>query len=454
MRKRWVAPQTEWGGAPTGQGPKGSQNAAVGDCLLGVVRGPSSTGTMPQAATTEQSWARSAKLAEFARLKDTVIRMEKSSREQLQLETETQHSFDFMRAEIGRIKQSIAALSSVVDDELASLRSDVGVLREEVGHLVESARAEHSSTASLLAESRAREMRNAEWVQQSFAQAREQVAQLKRDLSDSKAQLLEASGSHTAAVSELSSNLAEVVASTRELQQQVGEFASGARLHVHAPHTAGAPACTRTAHAPCAPQAPRMRPACACACACACPCACACACARARACSMRVQARANSEGVSGNTAARIVATGENRRRLEHEAKVAEEARGDLQREIDALVAWSTQEARPQLARLADTGGLDGVQVRAILALAILAVAILMLWLYLLWLYLLWLYLLWLDGVQALAQSAHDHAATLQQVRHPTPCTPHPMPCTLHPDFTSTPHLSLLTPHPSPLTSGS
>uniref|UniRef100_A0A7S0EM95 Uncharacterized protein n=1 Tax=Phaeocystis antarctica TaxID=33657 RepID=A0A7S0EM95_9EUKA len=262
---------------------------------------------MPQAATTEQSWARSAKLAEFARLKDTVIRMEKSSREQLQLETETQHSFDFMRAEIGRIKQSIAALSSVVDDELASLRSDVGVLREEVGHLVESARAEHSSTASLLAESRAREMRNAEWVQQSFAQAREQVAQLKRDLSDSKAQLLEASGSHTAAVSELSSNLAEVVASTRELQQQ---------------------------------------------------------------------ARANSEGVSGNTAARIVATGENRRRLEHEAKVAEEARGDLQREIDALVAWSTQEARPQLARLADTGGLD--------------------------------------GVQALAQSAHDHAATLQQ----------------------------------------
>lgn len=91
---------------------------------------------------------------------------------------------------------------------------------------------------------------------------------------------------------------------------------------------------------------------------------------------MRVQARANSEGVSGNTAARIVATGENRRRLEHEAKVAEEARGDLQREIDALVAWSTQEARPQLARLADTGGLD--------------------------------------GVQALAQSAHDHAATLQQ----------------------------------------
>ena len=171
-----------------------------------------------------------------------------------------------------------------------------------------------------------------------------------------------------------------------------------------------------------------------------------------RTCPMDVhlQARANSEGVSVNTAARIVATGENRRRLEHEAKVAEEARGDLQREIDALVAWSTQEARPQLARLADTGGLDGVQVRAILALAILAVAILMLWLYLLWLYLLWLYLLWLDGVQALAQSAHDHAATLQQVRHPTPCTPHPMPCTLHPDSTSTPHPSPLTPLPSPL----
>ena len=275
---------------------------------------------MSPTAPTEQSWARSAKLTEFARLKDTVIRMEKSSREQLALETETQHVFDFMRAEIGRIKQSIAALSGVVDDELGSLRSDVGVLREEVRRLIESARAEHSSTASLLAESRARETRNAECVQQSFAQAREQVAQLERHFSDSKAELLEASGSQAAAVSELRSNLAEVVASTRELQQQ---------------------------------------------------------------------ARANSEGVSGNAAAMLAGTGENRRRLEHEAKVAQEARGDLQREIDALVAWSTHEARPQLARLVDTGGLD--------------------------------------GVRAMAQSAHDHAATLQQVRHRTPHALHPAP---------------------------
>ena len=49
--------------------------------------------------------------------------MEKSSREQLELEAETQRVFDFMRAEIGRIKQSIAALSGVVDEELASVRS-------------------------------------------------------------------------------------------------------------------------------------------------------------------------------------------------------------------------------------------------------------------------------------------------------------------------------------------
>ena len=182
-----------------------------------------------------------------------------------------------------------------------------------------------------------------------------------------------------------------------------------------------------------------------------------------RTCPMDVhlQARANSEGVSVNTAARIVATGENRRRLEHEAKVAEEARGDLQREIDALLAWSTQEARPQLARLADTGGLEGVRARVLylprlylprLYLPRLYLPRLYLpWLYLPWLYLLlWLYLLWFDSVQALAQSAHDHAATLQQVRHPTPCTPHPMPCTLHPDSTSTPHPSPLTPLPSPL----
>ena len=273
---------------------------------------------MSHTAPTEQSWARSPRLTEFARLKEAVLRMEKSSREQLELEAETQRVFDFMRAEIGRIKQSIAALSGVVDEELASVRSDVGVLREEVARLIESARAESSSTASFLAESKEREKRNAEWVQQSFAQAREQVAQLERDLSDSKAQLernlsdskaqlLEAGSSQAAAVSELSSNLAEVAASTRELKEQV---------------------------------------------------------------------RANSEGISSNRAGYIDAAGQNRQRLEHEARVAEEGRAELRREIDALAAWCTQEARPQLARLVDAGGLEGVRV--------------------------------------LAQSAHERAATLQQ----------------------------------------
>ena len=262
---------------------------------------------MSHTAPTEQSWARSPRLTEFARLKEAVLRMEKSSREQLELEAETQRVFDFMRAEIGRIKQSIAALSGVVDEELASVRSDVGVLREEVARLIESARAESSSTASFLAESKEREKRNAEWVQQSFAQAREQVAQLERNLSDSKAQLLEAGSSQAAAVSELSSNLAEVAASTRELKEQV---------------------------------------------------------------------RANSEGISSNRAGYIDAAGQNRQRLEHEARVAEEGRAELRREIDALAAWCTQEARPQLARLVDAGGLEGVRV--------------------------------------LAQSAHERAATLQQ----------------------------------------
>ena len=128
-------------------------------------------GRMSHTAPTEQSWARSPRLTEFARLKEAVLRMEKSSREQLELEAETQRVFDFMRAEIGRIKQSIAALSGVVDEELASVRSDMGVLREEVARLIESARAENSSTASFLAESKEREKRNAEWVQQSFAAA-------------------------------------------------------------------------------------------------------------------------------------------------------------------------------------------------------------------------------------------------------------------------------------------
>ena len=72
------------------------------------------------------------------------------------------------------------------------------------------------------------------------------VAQLERDFSDSKAQLLEASGSQVAAVSELRSNLAEVVESTRELQQQAltlmhASHTAGARLDARAPHTPPAP---------------------------------------------------------------------------------------------------------------------------------------------------------------------------------------------------------------------
>ena len=93
---------------------------------------------MSHAAPTEQSWARSAKLTELARLKATVIRLEKSSHEQLALESETQHVVDFMRAELDRVKNSVSALSGVVDDELASLRAEVGTLREEFGRFSKS----------------------------------------------------------------------------------------------------------------------------------------------------------------------------------------------------------------------------------------------------------------------------------------------------------------------------
>lgn len=54
------------------------------------------------AAPTESAWARSAKLTEFTRLKDTVRRLEHSSKEQIALEQESQHVFEYLKGAIER----------------------------------------------------------------------------------------------------------------------------------------------------------------------------------------------------------------------------------------------------------------------------------------------------------------------------------------------------------------
>ena len=100
------------------------------------------------AEPTQQSWQRSAKLTEFARLKDSVQRLEKSSREQLALENETQNVFDFMKTELSRVKKSIGALSGVVDEELGALLHECASLREEMGRVVELNKNSGASTLS------------------------------------------------------------------------------------------------------------------------------------------------------------------------------------------------------------------------------------------------------------------------------------------------------------------
>ena len=54
------------------------------------------------AAPTESAWARSAKLTEFTRLKETVRRLEHSSKEQFALEQESQHVFEYLKGAIER----------------------------------------------------------------------------------------------------------------------------------------------------------------------------------------------------------------------------------------------------------------------------------------------------------------------------------------------------------------
>ena len=169
-------------------------------------------------APTEQSWARSAKLTEFAKLKDTVAKLERTSKEQLALEQETQNVFDFMKTEMARIKKSIAALSGVVDEELASLRHEVGSLREEVSRISELTKAQASSTMSLISETR---KRDSEWMQLTFSQVRESVAKLEVEVKESKSQLLKLSHAHTSANARLS---ADLESNTNALHRQVAQM--------------------------------------------------------------------------------------------------------------------------------------------------------------------------------------------------------------------------------------
>jgi len=165
------------------------------------------------AAPTEASWSRSAKLTEFQRVKEAVRRLEHTAREQLALERESQNVFDFLKAEITRIKRSIGALSSVVDEELVSLRGECAALRDEVARAVDLAKSQTDSAVELIAEAR---KRDTEWMQTSFSQVKDSVARLEAESKETRKQLLELAASHASAAARREAD----AASSSSAQQQ------------------------------------------------------------------------------------------------------------------------------------------------------------------------------------------------------------------------------------------
>lgn len=112
------------------------------------------------------------------------------------LERESQNVFDYLKTEVTRIKKSIGALSSVVDEELSTLRSECISLRDEVQRVVDLARAQTDNAVALMTESR---QRDTEWMQLSFAAVKDSVSKLNADIKDTRSQLFELSASHASA---------------------------------------------------------------------------------------------------------------------------------------------------------------------------------------------------------------------------------------------------------------
>ena len=114
-----------------------------------------------------------------------------------------------------RVKKSIGALSTVVDEELAALRAECASLREEVQRVVDLAKSSADGTVNLIGESR---RRDTEWMQLTFNQVKDAVAKLDADVKESRATLFELSNAHASAVARLG---ADADTNTGSLNRQV-----------------------------------------------------------------------------------------------------------------------------------------------------------------------------------------------------------------------------------------
>ena len=124
---------------------------------------------------------RTAQITEFNLLKETVKRLERSSREQLLLENESQGAFDHVTAEVGRLKDAVSALSKVVDDELDALRGECLSLRQELQSVFGRSRKETHTAVAAVGEKRKQDValsaQGLQEVRTALAKLEEEVRQ-------------------------------------------------------------------------------------------------------------------------------------------------------------------------------------------------------------------------------------------------------------------------------------
>ena len=124
---------------------------------------------MPQAwdaTASSESVLRTARLTEFESVKQCVQKLERTSREQLVLENETQHVLESMHADVSRLKQAVRVLAYAVDEEVGTVRKEcseqLAMVRQECGEQFGQLRKEYAELKhQVIAESRSQSLLHA-----------------------------------------------------------------------------------------------------------------------------------------------------------------------------------------------------------------------------------------------------------------------------------------------------
>lgn len=141
----------------------------------------------PTHASISGSWLnKAANRRDIALLRETVKRLERSSREQLMLESESQDTFNHLYAQAGSMKRAITAMSNAIDSELLALRTEVHELRDDLRRH----RDRESSSAAAATEAVAEaqkvlvELASSHRIERELRTTRDELAQLKGDHTD------------------------------------------------------------------------------------------------------------------------------------------------------------------------------------------------------------------------------------------------------------------------------